>query len=1337
MTSLVLTDRSQLTSDSQHLADSMSLSSPPGTSVQSPRDFDKLSETPLPTEVQQLPENLQNLLLGRVASIRTNNKTRKIVIYICAADSQDCCVEKGSLHNTVYPELRAYCHGRGYELHIVDLHWKTGLEKQQDHEFPELCLGELSRQMEVAYVIPVLFLSNSLGTPLLPNTIENQDFEMAVKTADNKELLQKWYKLDSHAQPPCYRLQPISSHIPGFKENSPEEKDRALSEWRSEIERTLAVMVNVFPQELRDTYLTTVVEQEVHNTVFMSQELARRCLWLYRVFTQGNPSPEQTSPGDHELKRRLNILQKDLKVLDIFVCWSSKPSFLVRWGIFEENWASPACDVTNQLNDKHILRIPVRWVEGGLNINITEHTQYVTEVTSHLTKHLRASIDNIIEEDQAKAVLKSCYGIDCRLLQELMQQTNFCQRAAQCSINREDVLQDIKSYIIGESNCPLVVCGPRGCGKSTLLARAAQCCHSWQPEGVLVTRFVGVSPYSSTAEQLLHSITNQCSVVTHGFQTWDTHVCDYGTQSIDWLPVKLPENVKLILSVTHDSPTFTDLEGRLKDTAAFIKMPTLGKAEAQAILMASVMQYNHSVNSRIQDCVRSSVQDCTLPLYVKVEHALALATVSKMGVCDSEMLDLLAHDPNFHSKDTYVSWAPGCLFWAGLNKYLAPFLRWSGVAGPSTLRWRDSLLFDAINNKYSMHHSWARQMLIDYYQGKLTNDKGSEMAGRQLPQPNKTDSCYNQHKLDELPYQNYHLHKSIKQDFLFNHSWLYDKLCGSNVFQVLEDIILEEKVTPNPEKDLVQLRKFLEESATALIYDGRQFYSQMYGQLSSLFSLDDSLTPGTQTESNKHFEAKKKMAEEYPFLASLYETCRSPPIASLIPIKPLVGVSSINADTKNGAGEKLENEILGDDLAEVRFDLVTRLGDSPDFVVTVSTEREEISVWDVHSATPVRTLVGVTHPINLKAIDEHRCVVLCRRELRTYDLDTGSFVTRLKGVMNQKMPYYGLHDKVHLVALSRNRMYVNLMNLESGDCVTTFKAGEDRFLNSLLVSGDGRVLVCGDETQKPFPLLVWNLASRKLLYDLRIPHHDFQTNLAAITHEGHYVCCVAKEVDEPSANFIVVYDLQSGTLFKKWKPGVNTVSLDISSRDGCVISGLEDSRILVWDLITGLNRRPRPLPPAHHNYPITMNTAIHHNYHYPFCPHFSIISTIITTTITTRNCRWSLCGHTAPVNFLRLDALGGSFLSADSSCRDRSLRLWDLNKGSLLAVYTPERPITSCEVTSGGRSVVLALRGRSNITTLQLRGPNIGATAVPPLPARCYGHPEHTGKIFTLRDQER
>lgn len=81
---------------------------------------------------------------------------------------------------------------------------------------------------------------------------------------------------------------------------------------------------------------------------------------------------------------------------------------------------------------------------------------------------------------------------------------------------------------------------------------------------------------------------------------------------------------------------------------------------------------------------------------------------------------------------------------------------------------------------------------------------------------------------------------------------------------------------------------------------------------------------------------------------------------------------------------------------------------------------------------------GIGHPINLIPIDDFKCIVLCRRELRIYDLNTGSFVTKLKGVMNQKMPYYGLHDQSHLVALSRNRMYVNLMNLETGNFITVF-----------------------------------------------------------------------------------------------------------------------------------------------------------------------------------------------------------------------------------------------------------------------------------------------------------
>lgn len=66
-----------------------------------------------------------------------------------------------------------------------------------------------SGHSNLAYVIPVLFLGTSLGSPLLPLTIENQDFCTAVlstECADDKELLEKWYILDEKALPQCYRL---------------------------------------------------------------------------------------------------------------------------------------------------------------------------------------------------------------------------------------------------------------------------------------------------------------------------------------------------------------------------------------------------------------------------------------------------------------------------------------------------------------------------------------------------------------------------------------------------------------------------------------------------------------------------------------------------------------------------------------------------------------------------------------------------------------------------------------------------------------------------------------------------------------------------------------------------------------------------------------------------------------------------------------------------------------------------------------------------------------------------------------------------------------------------
>lgn len=185
-----------------------------------------------------------------------------------------------------------------------------------------------------------------------------------------------------------------------------------------------------------------------------------------------------------------------------------------------------------------------------------------------------------------------------------------------------------------------------------------------------------------------------------------------------------------------------------------------------------------------------------------------------------------------------------------------------------------------------------------------------------------------------------------------------------------------------PEKDLLILRKFLEERSCALAYDGRQFYSQLYGHLSAIFGSHAGKTGDSKRKSS---ESNWESTEGYKFVKELYEVCCDPPVLSLLPLQPLVGGSSGPEGGKNamdklsvsaaaaGSGGGAEVEDL-DQLC--RFDMVTRLVDNPDFVVTVSTEREEISVWDVHDAVPIRTLLGVTHPINLKAIDDTRYVYM-------------------------------------------------------------------------------------------------------------------------------------------------------------------------------------------------------------------------------------------------------------------------------------------------------------------------------------------------------------------------
>lgn len=81
---------------------------------------------------------------------------------------------------------------------------------------------------------------------------------------------------------------------------------------------------------------------------------------------------------------------------------------------------------------------------------------------------------------------------------------------------REDTLERIKNYMLGNSDKPLVLYGEGGCGKTSLLAKSAGLTSSIWLVGkkpMSIIRFLGTTPDSSALTPTLISICQQVRVI--------------------------------------------------------------------------------------------------------------------------------------------------------------------------------------------------------------------------------------------------------------------------------------------------------------------------------------------------------------------------------------------------------------------------------------------------------------------------------------------------------------------------------------------------------------------------------------------------------------------------------------------------------------------------------------------------------------------------------------------------------------------------------------------------------------------------------------------------------
>jgi hypothetical protein len=244
----------------------------------------------------------------------------------------------------------------------------------------------------------------------------------------------------------------------------------------------------------------------------------------------------------------------------------------------------------------------------------------------------------------------------------------------------------------------------------------------------------------------------------------------------------------------------------------------------------------------------------------------------------------------------------------------------------------------------------------------------------------------------------------------------------------------------------------------------------------------------------------------------------------------------------------MENEMPKIDKEKLTFNTLANLSTylskvmflNKDTILALSDTQNEIKIWKINSTLIelIRSIKLNKTPRDLRLLNQRIAVVLVDRNLHLFDLNDSKHVLDMNSTMSANVPFFEIHDQNHVVLLARNRLSVILMKVsppkqepeeEEGEEKTAetkaltntktysvdddmflFKVGEDRYLNSLLVSKNGQVMVCGDEVQKPFPLLVWNLDKRKLVYDLRQAKHEFITSIQSIGSKGKFVACACQ-----------------------------------------------------------------------------------------------------------------------------------------------------------------------------------------------------------------------------------
>ena len=160
--------------------------------------------------------------------------TRRFRIFVSSTFS-DLKAERNALQEQVFPRLREYCQKNGSRFQAIDLRWGVSEEAALDQQTMNICLEKLRRcQRTSPRPNFIVLLGQRYGWCPLPPQITATEFEPIldqITAADERALLEHWYRRDDNAVPPECCLQPRPVEV-GENQSEPEQEAAREAEAR-------------------------------------------------------------------------------------------------------------------------------------------------------------------------------------------------------------------------------------------------------------------------------------------------------------------------------------------------------------------------------------------------------------------------------------------------------------------------------------------------------------------------------------------------------------------------------------------------------------------------------------------------------------------------------------------------------------------------------------------------------------------------------------------------------------------------------------------------------------------------------------------------------------------------------------------------------------------------------------------------------------------------------------------------------------------------------------------------------------------------------------------------